>query len=1035
MAGKLSFAIAINLITEQFKRGANDVKAAFRSIQMQTLSMTAALGAGSMGFSELVSRMIDTAKEANRANTALKNVSDGAAGYASNVQFLVQMSKTYGLEINQITENFAKLTAAASVSGMSMENQRKIFESVSRAVTAFGLSAADSNGVFLALSQMMSKGKVSSEELRLQMGERLPVAMQAMAKAAGTTVAGLDDLLKKGEVMSADVLPRFADALNEMIPNVDTDNLATSLNRLSNTFTKIVEKLDVAGKYKKLVDAANNVLDSLQNKMEGIIAFVATMFGGKLIKYIYTFFDNGNKKINQAVVDYKRAEEQKVLATKNRIELEKKYLETYLNYEKIVNGKRLATAKQLNAALLSLEKAKLAERQRYNEAIALREKALAVQSMSIWTRASSIIVGAMKNLVTTLKTMFASFGYTALFMGIASLVSHLVNIREESERIKNIFSEYKKEAEKAVHTNEIAELKTLQKLYDEATGNKETQTQLQKKIEELVGKQIEKEQDINKVIEERIKLLEANAKADYYARKKVETEERNFELGQKTGIGVQNIRYLADIKNTGDMGRYNSLVNAMSGRSYFKEKEIYKAVNEYIENIKVINDATGKLEEALKTAVKIENPEPVITKTESKEETELQKQQKNYAQALRELEAKRKVEYMTVEDYNRAMVEVTRSALIGAMANGDKSVSGSSWAKDLAEKYRQAMVQVTLDTTSEILDGIQKEVSAEDVRAEASPILKSRDTTFDYKKSQADILREELDLWKEYQKEVEQEVSNGMVSLVDDLNNAIQNVDSLEEQLKIAQVQEDIEDLQRSLNEGLYSGIKDIAFSSDRIVSSFESLRDVLNDVDATGWEKIMAIWNAIINSVDGIMSVIHTIENLSKIAGQLSGAKQSEEELIAGKTAEIAANQVATEMEIQNSKRKTEAAITEMAAKSTAAYAGIPFAGTGLAAAQIAAMTALIEAAKKNMPKFANGGIITGGPYSGDKVIARMNAGEMVLTTAQQSRLFKMLNGEGGAGGRRESLTTSVNYKVRGRDLLLAINNELKSQGKPTIS
>lgn len=78
------------------------------------------------------------------------------------------MAKKYGIEINALTGNYAKFTVAASISGMSMMDQRKIFESVSRAVTAFGMSAEDSNGVFLALSQMMSKGKVSSEELRLQ---------------------------------------------------------------------------------------------------------------------------------------------------------------------------------------------------------------------------------------------------------------------------------------------------------------------------------------------------------------------------------------------------------------------------------------------------------------------------------------------------------------------------------------------------------------------------------------------------------------------------------------------------------------------------------------------------------------------------------------------------------------------------------------------------------------------------------------------------------------------------------------------------
>ena len=43
MAGKLSFSIAINLLTENFKKGTNQVKSAFKSMQMQLLTFTAAL--------------------------------------------------------------------------------------------------------------------------------------------------------------------------------------------------------------------------------------------------------------------------------------------------------------------------------------------------------------------------------------------------------------------------------------------------------------------------------------------------------------------------------------------------------------------------------------------------------------------------------------------------------------------------------------------------------------------------------------------------------------------------------------------------------------------------------------------------------------------------------------------------------------------------------------------------------------------------------------------------------------------------------
>ena len=46
MAGKLSFSIAINLLTENFKKGTNQVKAGFKAMQMQVVTFAAALGAG-----------------------------------------------------------------------------------------------------------------------------------------------------------------------------------------------------------------------------------------------------------------------------------------------------------------------------------------------------------------------------------------------------------------------------------------------------------------------------------------------------------------------------------------------------------------------------------------------------------------------------------------------------------------------------------------------------------------------------------------------------------------------------------------------------------------------------------------------------------------------------------------------------------------------------------------------------------------------------------------------------------------------------
>lgn len=1095
MAGKLSFSIAINLLTENFKKGTNQVKAGFKAMQMQVVTFAAALGAGGIGLSNLVSRFVDVARETNRVSTALKNVSGSMSQYADNQRFLVDMAKKYGLEINALTGNFAKFTASASVSNMSMEEQRKIFESVSRAVTAFGMSAEDSNGVFLALSQMMSKGKISSEELRLQMGERLPIALQAMAKAAGTSVAGLDKLLKEGKLMSADVLPKFADALNEMIPNVDTNNLETSVNRLKNIFTELVNSMDVQGKYKSLVDWLAGALDSLKGKISGIFTFIIGIISGKLLLSVTKYFAQFWKLIDTTISKNTVAQEQMKKATEARVAAELAYQKTLADNQQIVDGRRLASNRQLAAAERALNNAKLAEKKANDIAEAASANAAAVQTSNSWAKSLKSIKLGFVQLWRTITGLFKSFLPIAIISGISALISYLVEARKEATRIKNIFADYKKEVAGALSSTsaEVAQLRVLQGLYNKAAGNKKLQEQYQKRIEGIVGQQITKEQNINDIIAKRIKLLEATATADFYTQKKIETEEKNRTLGISSGIGEQNIRHLATVKEE-SRGEYWQKVKAITGNSFTRNREIDKIVDEYSQNLKVIGDVNKRLEDAVEYVVKSNTQTTIIddlSGSKSKKKTTLQKQQESYYRELEELNAELGIGKITQAEYNKALGELNIKMYAQARGTRDKQTLESEYyralktaadeavsnrdrnaalvefervQKEYNERVKEAQNQQAKGVLSQeqlnknivslsveaakaaagikgIGDNADGFIAAMQFNAQAfaAPIkVKPRDTTFDYKKTQAEIAQEELDKAKEIAQAYKEYAASLGKDLSDELANAMANVPDLEKKLKIAQVKQDVKDFTKELNEGLYSGIKDVASSSDRVVSAFENLRDVMNDVDATAWEQIMAIWNAMTNTVDSILSVIHTVESIARISEKLSGAKEQESpeehatKIVAAKAAEVAANEIATESEIQASRRKTESAAAEMAAKSTAAYAGIPFAGAGLAAAQIAAMTAMIQTAASMVPKFAQGGIITGGSTSGDKILARVNAGEMILNQRQQSNLFKAIN-SGNIGGAK-SLSSTVTTRVRAKDLILAINNELKSQGKKPI-
>ena len=1173
MAGKLSFSIAINLLTENFKRGANQVKSAFKSMQMQILTFAAALGAGGIGLSNLVSRFIDVARETNRVTTALKNVSGGMSQYADNQRYLLDMAKKYGLEINALTGNYAKFTAAASISGMSMLEQRKIFESVSRAVTAFGMSADDSNGVFLALSQMMSKGKISSEELRLQMGERLPVALQAMAKAAGTSVAGLDKLLKQGKLMSADVLPKFAEALNEMIPNIDLDNLETSINRLKNTFTEVVNSTGVQNTYKSLVDwLAKTIASAVENTTNVVIGALALITGAianhavkwwTSISSTTSMIEANVAKSNAVLIQatqqriateiaLEKAKTQSVMAEANaRVALEKalqkeKMASDQVAYaeQKAADAKKIVDAQSTAKAMLKATRERVAaeitleatkaeviaaqnahlQAQTYNDAIAARErlaiaqknfasaektlaertakevaaaeaaKAAAAQVASIksakWYEAAytRIKVAAAK-LVVSIRAMWSAFAPMVIVAAITTVIGKLFTMYKEAKRIKNIFSEYKKEVNTIGHTIEIAQLKVLQKLYNEATGNKKIQEKYQKRIERVLNEQIKKEQNINDVIADRIKLLEATATADFLTQKKLEVEDKNRQLGTKSGIGEKNIQHLAGIKEK-SRGEYWKRIKEITGNSFARNREIDKIVDEYSQNMKILGDVNKRIEDAVGYGAKI------IPGDEGEDKKSiLQKQQESYRKQYDELGAELEIGKITQAEYNKALGELNIKMFTQAKGTGDKEVLESEYFRSLKTAAEKAIAnqdknaalvefeKVQKDYNTKVQEAQQQQakglasqkkldeniisLSIEAARSAAgikgigkeadlfiavmklnakllsSPIkIKPRDTTFDYKKTSSDIASENLDKAKEYAEKLKERYKELGQEISDEIANGMANVPTLEDALKLAQVREDIKSFSKELNESLYSGVKDIASSSDRMVSAFENLRDVMNDVDSSGWERVMAVWNAMTNTIDGLMSIIKTIETLTELTNKLARAKEAEAAIdtattatkvtnkTAETTAEITALGTQTAAEVTASTAKTTAASVEMAAKSTAAYAYIPFAGPALAAAQIATMQALIAAAA--IPKFASGGIVTGGPSSGDKILARVNAGEMILNGRQQSNLFEAINS--GKMGGDKMLASTVTTKVRSKDLILTINNELKSQGKKPI-
>ena len=282
MANNLSFSVRLELLADKFKQQAESAKASLRGIQFQALAMAGALGAGVTSISSFISSLVNTAREAGRARVVLRNISTDTREYARSLKFLTELTDKYGTDLIGTTEAFAKFKAAATPAGIAMAEQERIFSNISKAMASFGISGGEAALTMMAITQMMSKGKISSEELRRQLGERMPVAMQAMANAAGVSMSQLDKLLKEGKLRSAEIIGKFSDELAKLSGDTSTNNLESSLGRLKNSFTSLADSLHVYDSFKALVEKVKDLLDYLRTHLSNLYIWAGGLLGARL---------------------------------------------------------------------------------------------------------------------------------------------------------------------------------------------------------------------------------------------------------------------------------------------------------------------------------------------------------------------------------------------------------------------------------------------------------------------------------------------------------------------------------------------------------------------------------------------------------------------------------------------------------------------------------------------------------------------------------------------------------------------------------
>lgn len=192
-----------------------------------------------LGIARLVRSITEAIIEFQKMNNTLGAVFETTARARQEFEFVRGEARRLGLDISKLGDRYAKIAAAAKVTGIAHEDARDIFKAVAEAAVVLGLSMDDVRGALRAIEQMMNKGTVQAEELRGQLGERLPGALGLAAKGMGVTTQELNKMLEQGQVLTADLLPGLARELRREYGG----QLEEALNSTARTIDRLKNQL------------------------------------------------------------------------------------------------------------------------------------------------------------------------------------------------------------------------------------------------------------------------------------------------------------------------------------------------------------------------------------------------------------------------------------------------------------------------------------------------------------------------------------------------------------------------------------------------------------------------------------------------------------------------------------------------------------------------------------------------------------------------------------------------------------------------
>ena len=278
----------------------------FRSMTPATMMAGGAVSAG-----YAVKEVVEAGREVQKMQTVMLMASDGQKDQLDhNLKFVKDSAVEMGISYTEFGNAYAKMLSATKDSDLSLKSKEDMFTNLSKYMVAIGTTADDQKGVFRALTQMFTKGKVQAEEI-LQMAERgVPAAMEikkAALQGLKMTEKEFDLAQKKGLLDPSKLLPLMSKALGDLAVKTGAYDQAVKSSVASQErlitkwkiFAHVIMQGGLDKALSKIFNGLGDLIEILTPFIQGIGIAIKSVYD--LVSAIITWYGE-NPKLGATIV-------------------------------------------------------------------------------------------------------------------------------------------------------------------------------------------------------------------------------------------------------------------------------------------------------------------------------------------------------------------------------------------------------------------------------------------------------------------------------------------------------------------------------------------------------------------------------------------------------------------------------------------------------------------------------------------------------------------------------------------------------------